>query len=426
MVSNNQKRQLIQAIDDHQAELLKLLNRLVSFQTVSPPARNTIPLQEFIAGRLNEWGFTTHPQKFYQQDMLLSAQKPGTADSAYHDVILNGHVDVAALRNRELWQSDPFEVVKKGDRVIGRGVSDMKGGMASFLYVFELMQQLHIALPGTIKFQSVVGEELGEAGTKTLLKQGEKADFAICGDSSACQLWGQGGVITGWITLQSKHTYHDGNRAAMVHAGGGIKAASMVEKMPVIIRALEKLEQYWGITKHYPGFKPGTDTINPAYIEGGIHPAFVADKCRLWITVHFYPNEAVDQVVHEVEDSVTAAAKADPWLRDNLPTFEWGGDSMLVDKGEVFPSLELDSDLPAMKLLQKEHQVAFKQPPRLGMSPSVCDGGWFDYYHIPAVTYGPGDLIQNHSDNESASFSELVKYSRTIATFLIDWCSTKR
>ncbi len=38
------KKRLMEAIDYHQDELVTLLSELVSFKTVSPPARNTVPL----------------------------------------------------------------------------------------------------------------------------------------------------------------------------------------------------------------------------------------------------------------------------------------------------------------------------------------------------------------------------------------------
>lgn len=81
----------------------------------------------------------------------------------------------------------------------------------------------------------------------------------------------------------------------MIHAGGGTFGASAIEKMAKIITALGELERHWAVTKSYPGIAPGTNTINPAVIEGGRHALFVADECRLWITVHFYPNETHEQ-----------------------------------------------------------------------------------------------------------------------------------
>lgn len=418
------KQALLQAVDAHQDQLLALLDRLISFETMSPPARNTVAIQRFLDDELTKIGFKTKREAFYDGDELLSAEKEGTDAANYHSLLLNGHVDVATV-DRQSWHTDPFKLVRKGDLLYGQGVSDMKGGISSFVYIFSLLQQLGIELPGDLRFQSVVGEEAGEAGTKTLLKNGETADFAVVGDTSNLNFQGQGGVVTGWITLKSPHIYHDGNRAAMITTGGGLKAANMIEKMMVVIQALEKLEQYWGITKRYPGFAPGIDTINPAYIEGGLHPAYIPSVTKLWITVHFYPNENVDDITHEIEDQVLAAAKADPWLRDNLPTFTWGGDSLLVDKGEVFPSLELDPDHPGMQALESSFvEVAGKQP-TLGMSSSVSDSGWFGYYHIPAVDFGPGTMEQAHSDNESLSFQQLLTYTKIMAAFIYDWCHSK-
>lgn len=426
-MTTDEKEAVFAAIDQGQEEFLHILERLVAFETVSPTARNTTPLQEWLASELAQYGLETKLEDFYEKDRLLEAKKPGSAPATHHNLMLNGHVDVAALENQDLWETDPFVLTKKGDTLIGRGVSDMKGAMAAYVFILKILADLNIDLPGDLYLQSVVGEELGEAGTKTLLNHHQNPiDFAIVGDTSDTHFQGQGGVITGWITLKSPHTYHDGNRIKMVQTGGGLKAASMVEKMPVVMSALQQLERYWGITKSYPGFAPGTDTINPAYIEGGIHPAFVADECWLWITVHFYPNETVEGIEQEVEEAVLAAAKADPWLKDNLPTFEWGGDSMLVDQGEIFPALELNPDGAAFKKLAQAHEENFGQKPVVGMSTSVSDGGWFGYYHIPAVVYGPGQLVQAHSDNESASLAQLQTYTKTIAAFILDWCQSEK
>ena len=71
-------------------------------------------------------------------------------------------------------------------------------------------------------------------------------------------------------------------------------------------------------------------------IEGGRHPAFIADECRLWITVHYLPNERYEDVVAEIEDYLNRVAGADIWLRENPLKFEWGGESMIEDKGEIF------------------------------------------------------------------------------------------
>ena len=56
--------------------------------------------------------------------------------------------------------------------------------------------------------------------------------------------------------------------------------ASAIEKMMKIIQGLQDLERHWAVMKSYPGYPAGTNTINPAVIEGGRHAAFIADECR--------------------------------------------------------------------------------------------------------------------------------------------------
>ncbi len=73
------------------------------------------------------------------------------------------------MNEDEQWESDPFTAVVKEDVVMGRGASDMKGGLACALFAIQLLREAGIDLPGDLIFQSVVGEEVGEAGTLTVL-----------------------------------------------------------------------------------------------------------------------------------------------------------------------------------------------------------------------------------------------------------------
>lgn len=69
------KEALLQAVDEHENQLLTLLERLISFETMSPPARNTVAIQQFIDAELTQDGFETKRVPFYEGDELLSAQK---------------------------------------------------------------------------------------------------------------------------------------------------------------------------------------------------------------------------------------------------------------------------------------------------------------------------------------------------------------
>ncbi|MDR4946933.1 acetylornithine deacetylase [Neobacillus cucumis] len=413
-------------VEARKEELLDLLSKLVAFPTVSPPARNTNSVQDFIKTYLENLGFTTDKWDVYPGDPNVVGILRGDSSEHYNSLIVNGHVDVAEVGDDKEWRTPPFETVIRDGHIVGRGVADMKGGIAASLFAIKLLKELGITLNGDLQFQSVIGEEVGEAGTQACVERGYSADYAVVVDTSDLHIQGQGGVITGWITIQSKETHHDGIRRKMIHAGGGVKGASAIEKMMKIITGLQELERHWAVTKSYEGFPPGTNTINPAVIEGGRHAAFVADRCALWVTVHFYPNEDYEEVIKEIEQHIYAVAAADPWLKDNPPEFVWGGKSMIVDRGEIFPSLEIDPEHPATQLLTSSFEKMTGQKANVGMSTTVTDAGWLGRAGIPTAIFGPGKLEDAHAVNEKLDIQQLLDFTKVIANFIAEWCNTKR
>lgn len=398
----------------------EILNMLVEFNTESPPGRNTDPLQNEIELLLRDLGFSIQREHLYDNDSIIVATLKGE-DSEAPKLILNGHVDVASVDDDQYWQYPPFKLTEVDGWLYGRGVSDMKGGMSSLFYVLERLNQEGHSPKGDIIIQSVVGEEVGEAGTKRACEIGPRGDLALVLDTSENQALGQGGVITGWITVKSKNTIHDGARSQMIHAGGGLFGASAIEKMTKVIQALNELESHWAVMKKSPGMPPGANTINPAVIEGGRHPAFIADECRLWITVHYLPNERYEDVVEEIEDYLNRVAEADIWMRENPLEFEWGGASMIEDKGEIFPSFTVPIEHPGFKQLEDAHQHVHGSALRHGMSTTVTDGGWIAHFDIPTILYGPGSLEEAHSVDEKVEKRELEQYSEVLYEFLKHW-----
>lgn len=404
-------------LDKRQFEILDML---VRFNTESPPGRNTDPLQDEIETLLKQLDFSIQREQLYDNDSVIVATLKGHNPQA-PKLILNGHIDVASVDDDQYWQYPPFKLTNKDEWLYGRGVSDMKGGMSSLFYVLEQLHQEGQRPEGDVIVQSVVGEEVGEAGTKRACEIGPKGDLALVLDTSENQALGQGGVITGWITVKSKNTIHDGARSQTIHAGGGLFGASAIEKMTKVIQSLNELERHWAVMKKSPGMPPGANTINPAVIEGGRHPAFIADECRLWITVHYLPNESYESVVDEIEEYLNKVAEADVWLRENPLEFEWGGTSMIEDKGEIFPSFTVPTHHPGFKQLEEAHEHIHNKKLEHGMSTTVTDGGWTAHFGIPTILYGPGSLEEAHSVDEKIKIKELAQYSDVLYTFLKEW-----
>jgi len=411
---------LLKRVDDSRDELVGFAKELIAFQTSNPPAHNTQEVQRWLAGRLQGIGMKTELIDLYPGEPLLVGVKDGR--SGKRTLVFNGHVDVAQVNPEERWEFPPFEPRADGRYLYGRGAADMKAGMAAAFWAIKTVTEMGVALEQSVMYQSVIGEEAGEHGTKTLLEKGYRGDFAIVAEPSELKVGGQGGVVTMWITIRSPKTFHDGLRSRLIHAGGGIEGASAIEKMTKIIAGMQELERHWAVTRRYPGMAPGANTINPAVIKGGRHPAFIADECALWYTIHYLPNERLESIKEEIISYIRDLCQADPWLRDNQPAIDFGGTSMFRDKGEIFPASEVQDSNPDVRALLDSFRSTLGREPETTVWPSVSDSGWFSEYGVPVVICGPGMLEEAHAINEKIEVSQIVDAAKLYAAYLYRFC----
>ena len=112
------------------------------------------------------------------------ARRAGAADAPH--ILLYAHHDVQPPGDRELWQSEPFTVTQRGDRLYGRGAADDKAGVITHLYALkglkELAESVQVGITvfiegeeeaGSESFQNFLADNLSEL----------KADLIVVADS---------------------------------------------------------------------------------------------------------------------------------------------------------------------------------------------------------------------------------------------------
>ena len=72
-------------------------------------------------------------------------------------------------------------------------------------------------------------------------------------------------------------------------------------------------------------------------------------------------------------------------------------------------------------MLQRAHEQVMQQPLQSNMSTTVTDGGWLEYFGIPTILYGPGDLTEAHSVDEKIKVEELEQFAQVLEAFLKSW-----
>ena len=109
------------------------------------------------------------------------------ADAEPPTLMLYVHYDVQPTDPIELWETDPFEPTRVGDRLYGRGMSDDKGNIAARLAVINAFKAEWGGLPCNVKIFAEGEEESGSPNLPGLIEN-HKAKLT----ADAC-IWEGGG-----------------------------------------------------------------------------------------------------------------------------------------------------------------------------------------------------------------------------------------
>ncbi len=102
-------------------------------------------------------------------------------------VVFAGHTDVVPSGPETAWTSPPFEPAEREGFLYGRGVVDMKGGLAAMVVAVERFLKANPTPKGSLAFLITSDEEGASInGTKrvvdVLKQRGEKIDYCIIGE----------------------------------------------------------------------------------------------------------------------------------------------------------------------------------------------------------------------------------------------------
>lgn len=124
-------------MEDARTAAIALLAELVGIDSVNPAlvpgAVGEARIVEHLRERLARRGFavTVVPAVGHDDRPSLVAVAPGPAE--WPTVVLNGHLDTVGVTG----MADPFTPRIEGDRLVGRGAADMKGGVAAIVAAAE-------------------------------------------------------------------------------------------------------------------------------------------------------------------------------------------------------------------------------------------------------------------------------------------------
>ena len=390
--------------------------------------------EKAIAEYILAW-FETNGIKAVRQDVAVD--RPNAVgvikgDGTGLSLGFNGHTDTSFTGTsadlRMVANMEPDAELKGrivGNKVQGLGISNMKGGLASFMVAGKALKKSGIKLKGDVILACVVGEisrspigpwqsqeYRGEGvGTHHLLTHGMHSDYAVCCDGSDLNIvWTQTGVVQIKIATFSKAEAAWGTRRSEFP----MEKVNAIIKMTKIIAALEE----WGTAfeERYVYNSPTGPLwpkVNIGAIEGGApyRPNYFPGVCAIYVDVRIPPQVRPITVQQEVEQTLNKLGiDYDLDVYKSLLGYEGKNVAPLVQSAEeVF-----------------HHLFGQKIKPESPDRASIwTDTNIYNELGIPAIKIGPrGRRIS--ARNEEIDVEEMLKAAQIYALMAQDICNRER
>ncbi len=314
-------------------------------------------------------------------------------------LILNGHVDVVPVGDRNAWHSSPWSGHIQGGRLYGRGACDMKAGMAVGISAAAALKKSGVDLRGRLIVQSVVGEEDGGLGTFAMAQHGYRADAAYVLEPTRMRLISaQAGALSFRLRVRG--------RAA--HASVRYEGISAIDKFDLVNARLRQLERTLNERTHqyFRGY-PIAYPLLVGRLRAGAWSSSVPDELECEGRVGVPVGMASADVRRQFAHALRELGQRDAWLAEHPVELEWFGGQ--------FDAAEVDPSLPAFAALQEAHREEFSVAPELDGAPYGSDMRLLIHEaDTPAILYGPGDIRQAHSTDEWIAVDEVRQAARVI------------
>jgi succinyl-diaminopimelate desuccinylase len=376
-------------------ELIDLTRQLVRIPTENPPG-NEKKLVLFLKPLLSKMGFKVKTYVSPKRRWNIVAERRWGRGG--RRLIFNGHLDVVPPGNPSQWRYPPFQGKLQKGKIYGRGCSDMKGGIASFLHALSIIDRSKACLSrGAVILHLVSDEEShGHQGMGFLTQKGMvRGDAALVGEPTSLKpIIAEKGAL--WLRISTSGRSAHGSRP---HSG-----VNAIEKMMMAIKQLHSIP----LEGEHPLL--GRPTLNIGRIQGGTKVNMVPDRCEMEVDRRMLPTEEKEAVLNEMKEALDSLRFQDPLFQYEMQEIDF------AEPSEINPREEIVG--VAIEAIQ---EVRGETPEVKGFSGFSDARFYINQCQIPTLIWGPGDTDQSHTTDESVDVDALVQAAQIYALIVINF-----
>lgn len=193
--------------------VVNIAQKLISFPSVTPKDEG---VQEYLKSLLKPLGFEIYDLPFEGRGSYRVENFFARRGTSGPHICFAGHTDVVPAGDESAWSVPPFAGTIRGESLIGRGASDMKGQIAAFVAAVQSFLNDHPDFDKGSVSLLITGDEEKDStnGTVRVLKwmkdNNQIPDVCLVGEPSNPDYMGQEikigrrGSLTGFLTVTGK------------------------------------------------------------------------------------------------------------------------------------------------------------------------------------------------------------------------------
>ena len=398
----------LQAVAAADLTALPLIEKWVSFASVSRDSN--LPIIEWTRARLEGYGIEcrlTYDDSGKKAN-LWATLPAADGETRSGGLVLSGHTDVVPVDGQP-WSTDPFAAQVIGDRLYGRGVTDMKGFGASVLMMVPELLRRKLKRPVHLAYS--YDEEVGCIGVRRLIAdmtaQGYRPAGCIVGEPTGMQ------VV---IAHKGKHAYKTSVRGFEAHSSLTPLGVNAVEIACEFVAHLKSIQRRLAANGPFdPIYDVPHTTVHTGVIAGGTALNIIPRDCDVTWEIRHHHLDSPDALFAEAKayaDSLVPAMRAvaadtgiTHELKSVLPGFATEADSEIARL--CFRCAGVDAGTGA----QGAGKVSF------GTEASL-----FHQAGVPTIVCGPGHIAQAHQPNEWVTLEQLAQCERFLRRLADEIC----
>jgi acetylornithine deacetylase len=377
---------------------LRLLKRIVSINSVNPEMDPDSPgeleLSNFLKDELSRIGLEARTQRVPLKSRKVRRQNTigrlrlggGRKTKSTKTLMLNGHMDTVPSEGMKI---PAFKAVVRNGFLYGRGSSDMKGGIASFVAAAKLLAESDEKFSGELLLAFVTGEEYLSSGTESIVQSHKyQADGAIVGEPTDLKLALAHKGFT-WFEVEVL------GRAA--HGSVPEEGVDAIERAAKLVQKIETSLKPTLSKKNHP--LVGYPRIHTSWIEGGRAWNIIADRCVLKLERRTIPGESSNEVYDEIKNLIEEIRSEDKASRS--AQFKL---SRLFERDP----LETKANEPIAHAVISSYQKVFRiKATPIGM-PYWTDAAYLSKPGgVPSIVIGPGSVSEAHTAGEKVDVAQV-------------------